>query len=282
MPFPTEAGAAPDENQDQIAPEAAPPEAPRSPFVAGRGGQPIAAEPLKIRLEEERIRTRNRLLREEYGTHDPDKVAAIKKERADAVKFASEFKAKEGERQRAEMTERDRLAADLAAAQAEREKLKAELTDLQQQTTAERQTAQLTEMAGKHVAAKFARYALVDFNRHLRSLPVEEHRRMTPRAIDRWFAKYAAENPEFAATAAEKKSKPAAPATPPPQPAPVRREGITTTRAPRGGAPRPTAPSNPSDPGLYRGKTPKPGLPNSMNRAELSAYMKERGLKGSW
>ncbi len=257
--------------EEQTATEAAQP----SPFAVGKGGRPIPPDRLKDRLVDEARRAEAKFLRAEYGTSDPAKVAQIRKERADAIKYAAEHRTKDEERRRAEMSERERLEADLAKERAERERAQAELTDLRQQATVEKQTQQLTEIAGKHVAPQFTRYAIVDFNRHLRTLSVEDHRRLTPRAIERWFAKYAEENSVFAATPAPK-SAPKAPAQPV---APTRREGISTTRAAKGGPPRPAAPSAPTRGDLYKGKTPKPGLPNSMNRTELREYMNAKGLK---
>ncbi len=183
------------------------------------------------------------------------------------------------------MSEQERLRADNAAIAAERDELRARLEDLETGQVVSQQTEELQGIAGKFIKPKLVAYALRDFQVHVKTLDPKEIEKITPAAIQRWFRKFADENEEFKLVVPPPEDPNAPPVAPAATPAviepaakpPVRRMAITTSAAPKGGPPKP--PVAKDEPGMYKGKTVRPGLPNSMNDQELKEYMKLTGHK---
>lgn len=270
---PSAAGVAPD-------PAAKPPGgngSPPAPTVLGRGGNQVPPESVAARIERER----RRILREEYGTDDMARVAQIRDQRkSEAERFKALSSAEEA-RQREAMTAQQRLEADLAKERERAAALETQIQGLKEAQVIDRQTAQLSEIASKYIDPSLSEWALSKFQRHLREMPVEQIKRLTPRAIERWFSKFAEDNPRA------RKELPGATKTPDQVPAKVepaaapspRRVPLATTPARAGGAPKPRAPGGPTPGGTVGGKTLKPGQPNSMTRAEVTEYMKTKGMR---
>jgi hypothetical protein len=278
------------------------------PPVAPPRSAPAAGEDEDTRDEDHqraisdvRIRERKRALKELWGTSDPDEIAKIKQQRAEAdaahAKEQEELKTlrtKEDERTRAQMTEVERLQADLTTANEKITTLTAQIAAAKQEVLSERQNGAVKQAAVRHrikPKASVMRVVLAEFGAYYLSLSGLERRRMTDptqaeRHLDRWMRGFAKENPEMCEAPAAATTTDDTVQTPAPKPAaPIARPGI---RRPLGSAPvrtsqvQPRVPPGPRAPGTdENGKTVKPGLPNSMNAAELAAYKRKQGLKAS-
>ena len=113
------------------------------------------------------------------------------------------------------------------------------------------------------------RYARRDLADHLKGLSSEELAKFTPRKLDKFFADFVKENPDFAIPTPSADVEP----TPPPKKA-IRTKPVNTGNG--GKKPKPA----PADgPGLINGKTVKPGLANSMDKKELRAHMQKPGVQ---
>jgi TolA-binding protein len=244
----------------------------------GHGGAIVPDEAISERV----ARERNKLLRAEYGTTDPTEIKRIQDLRNSQLEEYKTLKAAADEANRAAMSEQERLATDLNTANAKIEELNAQISEMQTGQVVNDQTQKLQGIASEHINPKMVRYALIDFQKHVIELPPEEVKRLTPRAVERWFKKFAEDNPEFKlpppATTTPLSGSPAVVETPAPVvKTPVRRVGMTTSTAPKGGAPS-TKPKSP-EPGAVAGKVIKPGQENSMSKQELNTYLRSIGRK---
>jgi len=238
----------------------------------------VPTESVAARIDRER----RRLLREEYGTDDATRVAQIREQRKTESERFRTLSAAEEARQREAMTAQQRLEADLAKERERAATLEAQIKELRDSQVIDRQTAQLTEIASKHIDPSLSEWALSKFQRHLREMPVDQIKRLTPRAIERWFVKFAEDNPRARKDLPPNTSKTADQAPAKVEPAPAvtpRRVPLATSTARNGGAPKPRAPGGPVPGGTVGGKTIKPGQPNSMTRAEVQEFMKSKGMR---
>lgn len=238
-------------------------EAPAAAPTVGRGGQ-MAPEAISERV----ARERRKVLREEYGTDDPKKISEIRAARKAEADEVKKLRDAEAERQRAALTEQQRLQADLERERERAAKLEAELTETRTQTQVEKQTAELRNIATRFVDADASDLALLHFQRHVQSLPVVEVKRLTPKAIERWFRKFAADHPKYARTDAPAATTPGPlpPKVAAPTP-PARKVGLTS-----GARPTPRTAAKPA-------AAPPPAKPiMEMTKAELRAYQRARGL----
>lgn len=259
-------GAAP-EDQPEAPEQDDPPEAP----VVGSGGKQLSQVALSERVQRER----NKVFRELYGTTDPAKVRDLRERERQQLAEYQALKAAEDERQRAAMSREEQLQADIAAANARAEAAENRLRELETNNVVQSQTEELRGIAGKHIKPSMLRYALIDFQAHVRSLTPEQLKTFTPRAVERWFSKHAEANPDLKLVGAP----PAPPAAaPPPAPKPPVRRPLISSANPKGGTgtPPPKLPA----PGTHAGKTVRPGLPNSMDQKELNAHLKSKGMRG--
>jgi hypothetical protein len=269
-------GATPPAVRDAGGPPPAAPPAPAAP-VLGRGGTALPPESVAQRVDRER----RKLLREEYGTDDAARVEQIRAQRkADAARLQGLAEAEDA-RKREAMTAQQRLEADLAKERERAVTLETRLKTLEEERVMERQSSQLHDLASKHVDPSLVDWALIRFQRYVQSAPVDQIKRLTPRAIERWFEKFVSENPKAKREAAAPTPAPTpdqAPAKVAPAPEkPPRRVPLATSTAARGGAPTPRAPA--AQAGAVAGKTIKPGLPNSMTKAEVNAYLATKGMR---
>lgn len=249
--------------------------------VVGSGGSKLSSETLTTRLERER----KRILKAEYGTTDQAEISRIKAERAKQAEEYAALKAKQDEVDRQSMTEQQKLQADNETLKKQNAELNEKLTAMQERQVIDQQTNAVSKIAGTYVDPLMIEEALFSFQRHVSKLSPDEVKRLTPRAIDRWFKNLAETKPGYKlrlanGTAGDQKvddSKIAAPAKVADPKPPVRRIALTTSNQPKGGAAKP-APKAPAA-GTVAGKTVRPGQPNSMSKAELTAYMKSKGMR---
>lgn len=253
-----------------------PPPAP-APRVIGHGGE-IPPE----RVSELRANERRKFNKETYGTEDEEEVARIKAKNSARLKKADELEAEAEKARLASLSEADRLKEELRV---EREQRTTEKTKLErerdvalQSLEVERQDVLITGLASKYVGPKFLKLAKVEFGEYVDGLTKAQLKELTQPAIDKWFAKFVKENPEYKPAAPavaktaeeiaeEEKLRAARPPAVPPRRAPV--------GAPRPGARPPVpAPRPASGPGIHAGKKVK-----DMTPKELDAFYKANGRR---
>lgn len=280
QPVADDAGDEPAGDADEVQTGDEPVAEPAQPVV-GSGGSKLSSETLTTRLERER----KRILKAEYGTTDQAEISRIKAERAKQAEEYAALKAKQDEVDRQSMTEQQRLAADNETLKKQNAELNEKLTAMQERQVIDQQTNAVSKIAGTYVDPLMIEEALFSFQRHVSKLSPDEVKRLTPRAIDRWFKNLAETKPGYklrlaAGTTGDQKTddpKIAAPAKVADPKPPVRRIALTTSNQPKGGAAKP-APKAPAA-GTVAGKTVRPGQPNSMSRAELNAHLKSKGMR---
>lgn len=253
---------------------------------AAQGEPPPAAPPPQDdpRFQNRLARERRKWLRDEFGTDDPERVKAIKAERAkqaeEQKRIAEEhkrLKAEEERRKRQTMTEQDRLKADLEREKKRAQEYQAKLQEVQAQQAFTEQNQIIEGLATKHVDPELLEDAMDRFARYVRTLDKKQLAALNDRSIDRWFQKLVADKPKFAKPPEETKPDPAKPDQVPAtvtgaaaKPV-VQRRVVQTTRKAVGG--KPTGKPVPTG---GAGKTAKPGTPNTMSKAELAKQYKEK------
>lgn len=278
---------------------------PPAPPPAGPPKRPTT-EPVETDAEREtrefgaysdiRQRERRKFMRETYGTDDPEEVERIKAKRAETdaarVKEQEELttlRKEREERDRAKMSEVERLTTDLNAEKEKVKDLQAQLDRTKHEVLTERQSSLIQQSAARHgVKPKpsILRVVLADYGTAYLALTNAEKARLKDRPtaerhLERFMKKWAAENADMCVpdTAPKKKTVEDTTATTPRQP-------VVPTRRPLGAPPLRTqtpparTATTPLRPGVdENGKTVKPGQPNSMNQAELAAYMRKNKLR---
>lgn len=173
-----------------------PPVVPVAP-VLGRGGE-IPPERVSEIKRAEAAKERRTVLIEEYGTADEAEIAKIKDQRKkDADELIAKRKADEDKRQ-AEMTESEKLKEQLRVQGLELEAEKSKTKTTAQRLEEEKQDRIITGHASKHFATKYVKAAKVEFAEYVEGLTKAQLAELTPEKIDKWFAKYAKENPALA------------------------------------------------------------------------------------
>lgn len=276
-----------DDNNEPVVPAGgtppAPPATPPTPpvRVVGNGGEIPEERVSEIRRESAQ-RERRRLLKEMWGTDDEDEVKKLQAAQKEALGEATKLKEDREKARLAELTETERLKAELLAANskydADTARLTRERDSHKAELETERQDVLITGFASKHIAGKFLKTAKVEFGEYVAGLNKTETAALDQKKIDAWFAKYAKDNPEFAPPkavvaktaeqlAAEEKAKAAA-AIPP--------KRVPVGAAPRGGTARPPVPAaRPvNGPNTFKGK-----LVKNLSKAELTEYWASKGMK---
>jgi phage terminase Nu1 subunit (DNA packaging protein) len=223
----------------------------------------LPPEALSERLARERKAERERVLRE-LGIEDPSKY---KSEREELAKLRSEREKAE----RAKLTREQALQADLAKERAQRESIEAQLRESQTARVYDRQETQIQSIVGRHILPSRYKYARTDFIEYLSGLSKRQIARLTERDIDRWFARFAKDNPDFAI---------ARPEEPPEETKPKSSTRKPVNSSPSAAKPAPPPAATNTDPSVVDGKTFRPGQPNSMNKHEVKQAMKRLGLRG--
>lgn len=184
-------------------------------------------------------------LRDRFGTDDMDKI------KADLDELTT-LRADREKRRRDEMSENQRLKED-----AEREKKRADDAERKHQQALDAQEyagydRDASEVLTEVVAKKHIGRAMRELKEHILTLDDKDLGK-PKKVFDAWAKKFIEENPEFAKPKEEPKKVP-----------------LNTGSNPN--AKKEKAPAGAAD------KTPMPGKPNSMTRAEYAAYKRERGL----
>jgi TolA-binding protein len=230
--------------------------------------QVIPQEALTTRLERARKAERERILKS-LGYESADKAKADFEE---LKKLRVEKEASEREK----MTELQRFQTDLETERKLRIELEGKLKEESNARLYEKQDAAIYQIAARHVDSSSLKLktAKREFAEYIDSLPKSQVSRMNEKDIEKWFSKFTKENPEFArkdAPVIEVKEEPKAVE-------PLRKPAGAPPIVKKTGAPQPVGTSK--DPALdTKGKTPRPGLPNSMTRAELTEYLKKMRLQ---
>ena len=257
-------------------PQEAPAASPETPATAP-ARTPVARpampdEALRARLERARKQERENILKS-IGVDSPEKVKADLEE----LKHLREESEKSN---REKMTREQQLQSDLEKERTRYAELEAKFKEESTSRVYEKQDAKINDIASKYIATTGIKLksARREFAEYVESLPKSAVARMGEKDIEKWFAKFAKENPEFAKPSDEPapEAPKAAPKTPP---APVRKPAGASTPVKKS-QPAPASPSQ--DPSMSpQGKTLRPGQANSMSKAELKAELQRRGIR-SW
>ncbi len=233
----------------------------------------------KARLDDHKARERRRILKAEYGTDDEVECARIKSERDAKLAQADALIAAEADRKRASMSEVEVLTADKTRLEARVTELEAELKGLKQKATAQQQDAKLRQIAAPLIKPNRIKHALLEFGEYVSKLTPSQIKLIDDKRTAAWFSKFAKDNPDMALEAAPAPTAPVVAPTPgtPPAPvaAPLARKPVPAGARPVGAPPAPRQLPT-VDP--LAGKTARPGLPNSMNAAELRVFAKRNGV----
>lgn len=261
-------------NQHQLPAPGAPPR----PRVGDLGEEALSAR--LARAKEAAVREyREKIKAATGGIDDPDALASKWKEHQG-------LSAKEEERRRAEMSEVERLKADLVRHQQEAEQYKSQLQQMQQERESERYNQQVVQTAGQYLTPAGVKVARIEFAEHCNTLKKQQPDQLkryekNPKLVDLWFRNWSKKNPDFSANkAAQQQTQPQG--TPPAQEqrraAPPQRQPITNGSAPRRqGMPGKVTPGQDPSRGL-NGKTVRGGQQNSMSPAEIREYAKQHGI----
>lgn len=251
-----------------------------NPKVIGRGGQEMSEEAISQRVERS-IRSKFRALMGREATEEEVKQVIQKGLNApnltkEDVANYERLKRAEEARKRARQTQEERTNSELKKKDEELAALRQQLKERDERALVERQDASINEAAGQYVDTAYLNYARRDFAEAMVKLSKEDpeqFKKYGQKQVQRWFEKWAKEHPALAKAAESQESQ--KPTGEQPQERKVVQRPITTTKS----AARPPASSSVDAPGMYKGKTVKPGLPNSMNKQELAEYMRSQGLK---
>lgn len=245
------------------------PPVPKSAPVVGRGGE-IPPERISEIKERERLagarEERRKFLLDEYGTDDEAKVAEIKKQRQQDQEDLKKRREEAEKQRQAEMSDLEKAREEAAREKARADAAEAKFKEAQTRLAHERQDVIVTNHASRHVASKYVTAAKVAFSEYVEDLTQAQLKELTPAKIDKWFEKYAKDNPALALQVPPPKPKegeePPEGKQPQRQPPPPKRVG---------GQPPKAAPKPPPAPG------PKPV--SKMSGAELNAHYKKLGFK---
>lgn len=247
--------------------------------VMGHGGE-IPEERVSEIRESAAIKARRKLLKETYGTDDEDEAKKIHAQMKADAEEARKLREDADKKKLSEMSENERLKTELETERRQRAeekaRLEAERDTARNTLETERQGAVVRGLASRHIAPKFIKTAEVALGEHVEKLSKTQLAAFDEEAINKWFVKYAKENPEFAPPKApaaktpeeiEAEKKAAARANPPPRRAPV--------GAPRHAARPPApAPRPASGPGTFKGKAIR-----DLTKTELNEYYKSKGMR---
>jgi hypothetical protein len=259
----------------------------QQPPAVGHGGAQMSPEAISERVARAERSVLKKIFDEDIDVETAKALVAKAKGKTllsdEEKKEFDRLRRLEEIRKRSRQTEAQRIEAAMKEKDEENKRLKAQLKERETGEVLRKQDEIVVTTATSYVDPKFVKYAKRDFAEFVNTLAKEDPAKFAKfdqKATDKWFAEYAKTNPQFA--------KPAAPpagasegsagasgqggAKPPSQPT---KRVVTTTKT---GARPPAAPVN-SGAGSLTGKTPKPGLPNSMNKSELRQYMQSKGMR---
>lgn len=185
-------------------------------------------------------------LKERFGTDDFDDI------KAKLVKFA-EYEAEKEAARVAALSEQEKLKEELAEANKRAEKAETKHAKALEQQAFSEYDREAEGVVGTLVADKHVKRVVRELKEHVLTLDDEELKK-PKKVFESWAKDFIKENPEFARTA-------------PPE---IKKIPITNGADPNGRRER-------ADVDMAT-KTPKPGQPNSMSKAEFANYKRSRGL----
>ena len=219
----------------------------------------LSKEKFNERIEQAKRAERKKLV-EAFGTDDPAEIRKIKDE-------LTAMRTERDERERAKMSEVERLNADLARAQEETTKWRDKARSVDAQRAFDKQDAIIRKIAAKHVGDDYVDDVAFLYARQvLTKVSPRDAAKMTDKDVDKWFSTYAKSKPAFARVQVSAASPPA----PEPPKAPLQRP-LTT-------GPRPVQKPSPTATNALTTKTAKPGMPNTMTKGEWDAEKRRRGI----
>lgn len=245
-----------------------------STSVVGHGGKEIPPEAISKRVD----RGRRQLLRELFGTDDIVKakqLAAVAKSKSslnnEQMREYERLRRAEEARKRARLTEDQRRAKDLEERNQKIAELEAQIQATKESEVIRSQDQIIAEAASQYIDPKFLRFAKQDFRAALLEMKEqspEKFAKFGVQQINKWFEKYASDNEVF-----QRKQESDQQSQGSVVKKPIRRVVTTTSKSQR------TPPQSvPDGPGVFRGKTVRPG-PNAMSNRELREYAKAQGIK---
>jgi hypothetical protein len=194
-------------------------------------------------------------LKTRFGTSDVEEI----KTKLDRL---ATLEAAEEERKRAQMSEQDRITADLTKERELRVDAERREMTLREDLVIGKEEERIVSIGVKHIRTKYVKFALADLATHLRNEYTDaELKNLKNSVIDEWFVKYAENNPELT-------RKPAAA----PPPAPVR-------RVPLSNGARPVKPANAPASGASQAKSFAPSADNAMSTQEAKAEAGKLGYR---
>lgn len=220
------APAAPQAHATQVEPDDDDEEEEPVRSTLGKGGAAIPPDVISEKLRRTRERTERDLLKKYFGTSDPAEVARIRaglQQTQDQLKERdtelAKYRQSDEEKKRAEMSEIERISADLVASQSRVAELENELKAQKTEVLASKQAQHIDGIARKyHVKEKNTRHLRQDFKTYWGGLTGEQRKVAgMPVSFDRWVRNWAKENPELLETAptVDTTTTPPATATPP-------------------------------------------------------------------
>lgn len=193
---------------------------------------------------------------DELGIDDP---AKFKAEREAERRRLAELEQAQEEKRRSEMSEVERLKADVAAKDARIAELEAQLTRAHGDAQATKFDVIVSRTIGEHVDPSMHEDAQAALMRHLRTLPKDQVRKFGEPETRTFFAKLVKDKPKYAKDAA---APPKAPAAPPRRP-------LSNGAPPKG--------ATPPGPAKTPGNGMKPA--SQMTKTELRAAWEKYGAR---
>ncbi len=194
-------------------------------------------------------------LREAFGTDDVDDIKARLGEHA-------KLKAKAEDDHKKTLAKEEALALERDKEKTRADRAEARAAQLAEEREFHEADSEVRAAAEKHVKpGKLSKLAVYEFGEHVRDLDDDEAAKLTKRDVDKWFADWAKENPDYARTAKDDKDK----------------KDDKGVRKPmeHGAGDAGAAPKAADSPG---GKTARPGQANSMSDDEYRQFKRSQGL----
>lgn len=204
----------------------------------------------KQALNKRLARHTNKELRERFGTDDPDKITA------DLAELKTLREEKESSR-RAALSEQEKLKEDAARERRRADDLEARLRETADAHTFAEYDQTADSVLREHFDPEAMDLAIVKLKKHVLSLD-EDELKNPKKVFGEWAKDYAKKNPKFAKTVETA-----------PEPRKIPLGNGADIRAKKDPATADDAPSK---------KSPKPGLTNSMTKAEYADHKRRLGL----
>lgn len=201
----------------------------------------------KSALNKRLQRHTKRELRERFGSDDPEEIKAKLDRLAD-------FEKKAEEERRASLSREEQLKEDLAREKKAREDAEKKAQRAQDQQVFAEYDRDASSAVGEVVKEKHVKRAIRELKEYVLTLDDEDLAEPS-KVFSKWAKDFVKENPEFAREQGD----------PEPRKIPLSTGTDSRKKPEKGNVDMAT-------------KTPKPGQPNSMSKAEFQQYKRDRGL----